>query len=465
VKLHYDPPPVLKSFMRSDQRIRVVRGPVGSGKSTAMVMELLRRAIEQAPDEDGKRRTRMVIVRNTLKQIKSTCLVTVQKTLRSLVRLKVSDDMIQIRLGDVESDWLMLPLDTPENVQRLLSLEVTAAWVSECREIDPQIVMDIYSRTGRYPSELGGGTEPTWYGLIAESNSFRKDSPWYEKLENDLPSNWEYFVQPGAFDDAAENVENLPDTYYTDLLEANTPEWAEMYVHNQYGEALDGQAVYKNSFTRSFHVASGPLDPNPMLPLIVGMDFARWPAAVVCQIDPQGRLLVLEELEEENTGVEGFARSRLLPLLHSRRFSGIPCYIVGDPSGVRRSEIGEESVFAALKRIGFPAYPAQTNNVEPRIRAVEKYLIQQRQGKAALLVDPRCKMLIDGFMSKYRYRMKKTGDYEDKPDKKARPWADLHDALQYACLGTDKAIYAKAMNRLDRGRQEQQPVISPAAWT
>lgn len=465
MKLDYAPPPVLRQFMRSDQRIRIVRGPVGSGKSTAMVMELLRRAIEQQPDEDGKRRTRMVIVRNTLKQIKSTCLVTIQKTLRNLVKLRVSDDMVQIRLGDIESDWIMLPLDTPENVQRLLSLEVTAAWVSECREIDPQLVMDIYSRCGRYPSNLGGGVNPTWYGLIAESNSFRKDSPWYEKLENNLPSNWEYFIQPGAFDDGAENVENLPDTYYQDLIEANTEEWAEMYIHNRYGESLDGQAVYKNSFNRKFHVASGPLKPNPMMPLVIGMDFARWPAAVLGQIDPRGRLLVYAELECENTGVEKFAREHLLPLLHSSRFAGIPCYVVGDPSGVSRGEVGEESVFDALKRIGFLAYPAMTNNIEPRIRSVEKYLLQQRDGGAALLVDPGCVKLIDGFVSKYRFRKKKSGEFEDKPDKAARPWADLHDALQYLALGTAKTIYGKAMLKLDRSRAEPQQRISPAAWT
>lgn len=464
MKLSYNPPPVLKAFMRSDERVRIVRGPVGSGKSTAMVFELLRRAIQQQPDpEDGKRRSRMVIIRNTLKQIKSTCLVTVQNVLGPLVKLRVSDDMIQIRLGDIESDWLMLPLDTPENVQRLLSLEVTAAWVSECREIEPEIVMNVLSRCGRYPSQLHGG--PNWYGLIAESNSFRKDSPWYELLENNLPGNWEYFVQPGAMEEDAENVENLPPSYYQDLLDSNTEEWAEMYVHNRYGESLDGQAVYKNSFNRKFHVAAKPLTPNPMMPLVIGMDFARWPAAVLGQVDPRGRLLVFAELESENTGVEKFAREYLLPLLHTPRFAGIPCYVVGDPSGVQRSQIGEESVFDALKKMGFHAYPAMTNNIDPRIRAVEKYLLQQRDGGAALLVDPGCKQLIDGFVSKYRFRKKKTGEFEDRPDKAARPWADLHDALQYLALGTAKAIYSKAMVRLDRSRAVSQQPISPGAWT
>jgi len=463
MRLDYTPAPTLRDFMRSDSRVRIVRGPVGSGKSTAMVVEMLRRSIEQAPDDDGVRRTRGVIVRNTLKQIKATCLVTAQTVLKNICRYRPSDDTLQIRFGDVESDWLLLPLDTPENVQRLLSLEVTFGWISECREVEPEIAMNVLSRCGRYPSKMRGG--PSWYGLMAESNSFRKDSPWYSLLEQNLPGNWEYFVQPGAMDPGAENRENLPDAYYDDLIESNTEEWAEMYIHNRYGEALDGQAVYKNSFNRSFHVAKAPLTPNPQLPLIVGCDFARWPAAVVTQVDPRGRLLVFAELEAENVGIERFATEHLLPLLRHPRFGGIPSYIVGDPSGVRKSEVGEESVFDVLKRMGFHAYPAMTNNIDPRLRAVEKFLIQQRDGGPALLVDPGCRVLVEGFASKYRYRKKKTGDLEDKPDKAQRPWADVHDALQYAALGTARSIYAKAMGRLDRSLQSEQPAIPAGAWT
>jgi hypothetical protein len=442
--------------------VRIVRGPIGSGKTTGMIAELLRLACEQEPDpDDGIRRTRMLVVRNTMPQLKTTCLVSIMQFLRPIAEWRPSDSTVRIRFGDVESDWLMLPLDTEQNIQRLLSLELTFCWVSEAREVDPEMVKNALSRCGRFPAMNHGGA--TRYGLIAESNSFRTDSPWYPLLEEELPQNWEYFVQPGALDPEADWLQYLPPDYYSDLIESNTPEWVDQYIHNQYGESLDGQAVYKHSFNRNFHVSEKPLTPLPTRPIVVGMDFGRWPAAVVCQMDMRGRLLVLAEVEHENTGVERFTNDLLLPLLASDRFRTCPHYVVGDPSGVSRAEVGEESVFDALKRLGLPAYPAMTNAIQPRLRSVEKFLLQQRDGGPALLVDPSCRVLIQGFQSKYRYKRKTDGSTEDKPDKQ-RPWADVHDALQYACLGTSKAIQTRALRRMTP-REYKSNQIPTGAWT
>jgi hypothetical protein len=51
--------------------------------------------------------------------------------------------------------------------------------------------------------------------------------------------------------------------------------------------------------------------------------------------------------------------------------------VVGDPSGVAKSNISEESCFDAVQRHGLPAYPAPTNDIEPRLRAVENLLLRQ----------------------------------------------------------------------------------------
>lgn len=459
----YSAIPSLRAFHASNKPIRIVRGPIGSGKSTAMVCELLRRAAEQAPQDDGMRRTKFVITRNTYAQLKSTALATIEQLFRPIMRFKTSDSTVQIRFGDIESDWILIPLDTSQNIERLLSLELTGAWASELRELDPKLITeDLFSRCGRYPSKAVGG--PTWHGLIAESNSFRMDSPWYDLLENNRPSNWDYFVQPGARDAECDWRDFLVDGYYENMIEGNSPEWVAQYVDNEYGPSLDGEAVFKNSFRKDFHVASGPLQPIPAMPLIIGCDFARWPAAVFCQIDARGRFLVFAELERENCGIETFARENIFPLLATQRFRSCPVFVVGDPSGAARSQIGEESVFDALRRMGVPAYPATTNRIEPRLRSVEKYLIQQRDGKAAFLVDPECKLLIEGFQSRYRYRRKKTGEVEDTPDK-VRPWADIHDALQYACLGTAKGLYNYAVNKFRPPDWNKQASVSSAAWT
>jgi hypothetical protein len=467
----FDAPPTLSSFMLSDKRVRLVRGPVGSGKSSAMVMELLRRATEQAPDaRDGIRRTRFALVRNTLPQLQTTTAKTVAELLRGIVTYEAQYKTFWIRVGDIESEWIMLPLDTPENVQRLLSLDLTAGWLSELRELPPQILMDVLGRCGRYPSMANGG--PTWHGVIGETNSFSEDSPWFPILEEKVmpdgkptPPTWGYWIQPGARDEGAENRENLVPGYYEDLIQNNTAEWVEQYVDNKITPSLSGEAVFRASWRNDFHIAKTNLLPVPGTLVVVGMDFGRNPAAVLTQMDIRGRLVVIDELITEEVGsmgIEQFVITKLRPLLAQPKYARLPVGIVGDPAGVARSQIGEESVFKALGRLGFASQPAMTNDIEPRLRAVEKWLLQQRDGKAALLVSPHCSNLIRAMGARYRYDRVKSGELKPLPTK-SHPWSDIADALQYGVLGHSGNV----LSRLNRIRRNEKPKPPPpsAAWT
>jgi hypothetical protein len=465
--LNYTAPATISEFMQSDQRVRIVRGPVGSGKSSGMVMELLRRAFEQSPDpKTGKRRTRFVVVRNTLPQLLTTSKKTIEELLRGIARYEAQNKTFWIEINDVESEWILLPLDTPENVQRLLSLDLTAGWLSELRELPAQILLDVLSRCGRYPSMMNGG--PTWYGVIGETNSFSEDSEWNEILENKnlmgkpLPSTWGYWVQPGARDPGAENRENLVPGYYEDLIESNPPSWVEQYIDNKISPSLSGEAVFRNSFNKRWHVAKYNLVPVPGTLLVVGMDFGRNPSAVVTQVDPRGRLVVLDEAIGEGMGVEQFVTTKLRPLLAQPKYARLPVGVVGDPAGVARGQIGEESVFAALKRLGFASQPAQTNNIDPRLRAVEKWLLQARDAGPAFLISPHCTTLIAAMSSRYRFARRKDGELAPLPEK-SHPWSDIADALQYGVLGHSGTV----LSRLNRVRRDSRPQAPPNAkgWT
>ena len=465
--LLYKPPPTIDRFMASDQRVRLVRGPVGSGKSSGMVMEMLKRASQQAPDpKDAVRRTRGVIVRNTLPQLKSTSLKTVRELLGPILDYRASDNTIWIRQGDIETEWIMMPLDTEDNIQRLLSLDLTFVWASEFRELKPELVMAALSRCGRFPSMMHGG--PSWYGLIGETNSFDEDSPWNKILEEEeldgkpLPKTWGYFVQPGARDPDAENRENLVPGYYEDLIESSSPAWVEQYVDNRIAPSLSGEAVFRASFRRAWHVAGSSLMVVPGTMLVVGMDFGRNPAAIFTQMDPRGRLIALAEAVGENMGVEQFVNTVVRPILARPDFQRLPVGVVGDPSGIARSQIGEESVFQALKRLGFSAQQAQTNAIDPRLRAVEKWFLQSREGGPAILIDPSCTTLIKALGSKYRYAKKKDGELHPLPEK-THPWSDVADAFQYAVLGHSGNILARLVRM--RGATIARPPPSPAGWT
>lgn len=442
----YTPPMSLAPFFASEHRVRLVRGPIGSTKSTAMVMELFRRSCLQAPDADGIRRTKFAVVRNTLSQIEKTCLVTIQKTLRALILYKVSKHEVHLKFNDVESTWIFLPLDTPENVQRLLSLELTGAWVSEFREITPQLVKDVYSRCGRFPAELGQGVAPSWYGVIAETNSFSEDSPWFEELEvpetlrmlvpgkTSLPrANWFYLVQPGAYDEGADWLRYLVPSYYDDLLESNGEAWAAQYIHNKISPSLSSQAVFAKSFSREDHIVEG-LQFIQALPLVIGLDTGRQPAAVFGQVDPHGRLNILASLHAENCGIEKFIYEHVQPLL-ARKFPRASVFAVVDPAGRQRSQIGEQSVIEAINECGISAIPASTNHIAPRLRAVEKYL-NRRNG---LAIDPvHNTQLVVALQYGYRFPRDKELALKELPEKS-------HPASDYCLHVSELVVTARGL--------------------
>lgn len=72
MNVDFTPPRTVKQFMRCNDFVRVVVGPIGSGKSSGCNMEFLRRATEQTPGPDGLRRTRFAAVRNTYRELEDT---------------------------------------------------------------------------------------------------------------------------------------------------------------------------------------------------------------------------------------------------------------------------------------------------------------------------------------------------------------------------------------------------------
>jgi hypothetical protein len=451
--------------MASSKFVRLMVGPVGSGKSMGAIMEMLRRSCEQAPNSQGIRKTRWAIVRNTLPQIKQTCLADIQQYISPICNYRVSDSTIYVSMkdpkyGQVESEWLMIPLDSKEDQQRLLSLNLTGAWVSEFREIRISIIDALAGRVGRYPSKAV--VPPTWWGIIGESNPPDEDSEWYHKLEIETPPNWGVFKQPGGMEPEGENRENLPPDYYENLVANNTPDWVDVHVHAKYGKSLSGQAVFRSSFKPDWHVTYESLKPNPLYPLMIAQDFGRTPASLITQMDAKGRLIVHREITSEDMGIEKYTAEFLKPTMW-RHYMGASAFIIADPAGRHKTQVGEVTPFDSLKKSGFMVYAAPSNDLEPRLRAVEQLFIRAVDGGPALLIDGgNCPLLVTALKSKYRYKRKQTGDLDDKPEK-SHPWSDLADCLQYAALGANGNYTAKMVQ--DSTPRYRGPRPTPASWT
>src|SRR5712664_1793247 len=141
-------PPTCASFMKSEAYGRLIAGPVGSGKTVACIIELLRRAIAQSKAKDGYRYTRFAIVRQTLKQLKDTILKDCQQWMQGIGEWKVSENTFHLRFEDVVSEWPFIPLENSDDQARLLSMQLTGAWLSECIEMDFSVIAPITGRIG-----------------------------------------------------------------------------------------------------------------------------------------------------------------------------------------------------------------------------------------------------------------------------------------------------------------------------
>ncbi len=463
----YNAPPTISRFMRDDTaEARFLLGPYGSGKTTGCLLELIRRACGEYPNSQGVRQTRFAVVRNTSGQLRQTVLPEIEKWLLPAYKYKVTDSTLSFdfQLPDgtrVQSSWLLIPLDEPRDVERLLSLNLTGAWVSEFRQVPLEIMDPLLGRCGRFKPL--GVTRNAWFGVIAESNPPDEDSDWYMKLEVNCPETWKLYKQPSGLAADAENLDNLRPGYYQSLVASSTSDWSDVHVRCQYGKSLSGQAVFRTSFKADFHtVPGGTLKLTDSYPLMLAQDFGRTPAALITQVDVRGRLLVLGEQTSTDMGLEQFIFTLLRPTL-SRNFPGAPVFVVADPAGRQKSQIGEESAFDALQRMGFKAYPAPTNDIEPRLRAVEQFFLRNVDAGPAILIDrEKCPILVRALKFDYRYRRKQTGDLEDKPEKK-HPASDIVDCLQYAAMGATGNYTASVIaESRPRARKGPMPV---RAWT
>ena len=473
---------VLKSFMKDNTFFRGIRGPVGSGKSVGCCVEIFRRALEQKKAPDGKRKSRWAIIRNTNPQLKTTTIKTWLDWFPEETFGKFTWSVPythNVKLGDVELEVIFLALDRPEDVKKLLSLELTGIWINEAREVPKSIIDACTMRVGRYPSMRDGGA--TWTGVIADTNAPEEDH-WWPIMSGEVPipdhipreqakmlvkpDNWNFFTQPaGMLEDKndegeiedykpnpkAENRKYMREDYYPNLIRGKTKSWIDVYVMNKLGHVQDGKPVYQ-MFAPDVHIAKEEIPIAADMPVYVGIDFGLTPAAAFGQ-KVRGRWLIQSEIVAIDMGIVRFAEV-LRNELASRFSACSEVFIYGDPAGDFRAQTDESTPFQILRGAGLKAFPAPSNSVDLRLESVASQLTKMSEGKPAFMIDRRCPQLIKGFEGGYQYkRMEVSGErYADKPDKNM--FSHIHDALQYLMLGAGEG------RALMNSQKPMQPVVA-----
>ncbi|WP_448191895.1 hypothetical protein [Azospirillum sp. sgz301742] len=495
----------LKAFLRSQAFVRGIRGPIGSGKSVECAVEILRRTLEEWPKDRSKppaagnpRRARWAVIRNTAPELKTT-------TIKTWLDWFPEEDFGKfnwsppythhIQRYGIDLEVIFLALDRPDDVKKLLSLELTGCWINEAREVPKEIIDGATSRVGRFPSMRDGGSK--WAGVIMDTNS-PDDDHWWPLLSGEAPppewmdedellmlvkpDNWQFFTQPPAMaevyegvgkhrkligyrlNEQGENHKYLRPDYYDNLIRGKSKTWINIYVMNRLGAIEDGKPIY-DQYSPEIHAPDEDFDPVEGLPVYLGQDYGLTPATVFAQ-RVNGRWVIQFEICSKDMGAKrhGALVKQLLaehypwtlttPETAKRLLHG-----TGDPAGDIRVQTDEETPFMVMRALGLPVYPATSNDLSLRIDAVNEVFAKLVEGRPAILIAKRCKVLRKACGGGYQYRriqvLGSAPRFEEKPNKNR--YSHVAEALQYMLLGGGEG------RALVHAGQASKPVVAKRA--
>lgn len=312
----------------------------------------------------------------------------------------------------------------------------------------------LFGRCGRYPRRSDG--LEYWYGVIGDTNSPDEDSWYYNLAENEKPEGWIFLSQAGGVEKDlqtgkwvvnpnADNVHNLPIGYYENQLSGNPDDWINVNLANNYGFVKEGKPVHE-WYNDSTHTSREMIKPDRLKPIYLGFDFGRTPACAMAQKDSMGRWTFFDEFTSNNMSAESFAPElkRYLDMEYgSHKFE----FGHGDPAGGDGNQSTDRTPFDILRANGIFAGPTKTN--DPLIRRASISSLGLRNcmdGRPALLISPKCKMLRKGMAGGFCYkRVQVSGEkYADKPDKGI--YSHIVEAAEYLLQGQgcgSEAVHGK----------------------
>lgn len=477
--IDYKPAPTVRDFIVDYTPGKLfydwIVGPVGSGKTTGLFMKLVYMAQMQAPQPDGIRRSRAVVVRNTAPQLNDTTLTSWFYWFKpgQAGSWSITNKTFVLKFGDVECEVLFRPLDTADDVNRVLSLEVTFVLIDEFVQIPKAIVDALSARCGRYPAKKDGGA--TNWGMWGSSNPSTEDNWWFDHLHGRSVKrffrstgnadadrmirefernrgvdgafaigtldggtvtigdvNETYFKQPSALGPDAENIENLPGErgYYDSVTKGKSDEWIKQFVECEWGFSVAGKPVIA-AFKPQRHISHQLLRYNPHLPLVAGFDPGLAGSALVFgQQDFHGRLLVLGELVQENMGSERIISERLKPYLR-RRFPDARLIVAPDPASNNRGQRDEVAVIQPFKD-KFDVSIESNNRLPLRVDALDHFCTYLTDVGEALLVDENmCPNVVRALKGGWRFAMDSKKDQIKGVDPEKNAWSHVGDATGY----------------------------------
>jgi len=436
----YKPIPTLQAFHESGAQMRAIVGPVGSGKTTAAAWELCYYLPFFLLEQYGIKKTRWVVVRNTLRELIDTTQRTVFDwfdwgTYKAQPQFTY---LLKYPTEGVEVELLFRSCDIDKHIRQFKSLELTGYWIDESIETKQSVTKMLKNRIGRYPRKC-----PVRFG-IETTNPPEIEHPLYWQFDwqspppGPVPNGKPLINHAGFWQPPRENEINLRPGYYDDLVNdyADDPDWVAMYVDGKPGVLAVGKQIY-NNFQRVRHVAKEPLKWSGS-ELYRGWDnTGNSPAAVVAQFPTALQCHILKEFFAERESIVDFTNRVVAEC--NLKFPNAEYTDYADPAG--NAEFSKkEGGFTSNARLmreecGVSVLPSE-QNFASRINAVDGALAKYD----GLLLDPSCTRLQNGFLGGYHYpEIGNTGTFSEAPKK--NKYSHVHDSLQYLLV---KVLRTKA---------------------
>jgi hypothetical protein len=473
---------VIAEYHASQALIKYLRGPRGSTKTTAAIMETWASACRMPPTEDRVRRSRFMLSRATYPSIERTILKSVVGWLGQWAQVRMTSPPVvtfNLPLRDgtrVESEWIFMAVPDVKAFEDFRSLELTGAFLNEVTELPFGVVPELTGSLNRYPSlEMfskefreslvqpdGSRLPPYESKLLLDTNPGDDNDKWHTEFEDQPPAGAEVFIQPGAFLELTEEefqqrqarlggdfirkfgfvyVPN-PAATYARVLPLGYRYWANMIdtatkrstiqtlVCNQWATVAQGVVVWPQ-YDDDVHAAKTLIEPIQHLPLVIGLDHSGLhPAAVIAQVTG-GQLRVLDEVlftdNEAGMTFTEFCQAELGPVL-AERYAGMAVDVVLDPA-IMRNQIDGRTVWDVLNEMGLAARPAPTNDPRLRRDAVASWLTR----KGGFILSPRARKTRAALRAGYVFKTNSQGVVTTDVAKNAH--SHPAEALQYLAIG------------------------------
>lgn len=298
-----------------------------------------------------------------------------------------------------------------------------------------------------------GWTTRPGFAFIAENNSQQTNTQTQKPVREDAPNNIARVYDI--------SVEDHHEYFANGILVSNCMDalrYALAPIIKR--RTFKGKAVYAGSFNHRIHVSLDELLPLKQGQVIVGVSASSSRiAAAMLQLTTAGQVRVLDELVSTDAGVRQFAKSVLRPML-IRKYKGRSVSIVSFNSrsaGGGNRDTDQRALLDEIAEAGLPVDSVSSDALTRRTEAVRYFLGQMAGARPAFSISPHCLSVIDGFVGGYQFKRLPLQDMDEirySTDPEENEYAEIHEAVQYACLFLREAM----------GIDEQQIAIEPRVY-